>query len=152
MGKRHALSGHYGEGIGMNNLLTALATKITGSAFSTALGGRVYLDQAPAKPVFPYCVYFIVSGVPDRTFSEHYTDVLIQFSIFSASSGATEITTAYNNLVALLDECSLTITGSTLVWMREANLTTMVDEITTADGSQMVRHWAVDFEIRTSLN
>jgi len=136
----------------MNNLLTALMTKISGSAFSSDVGGRVYLDQAPQGAEFPYCVFFVVTANPDRTFTEHYTDALIQFSLFSASSGAAEITTAYNDLVALLDECALTISGSKLVWMKESNLTTMVEDITVADATQTVKHWAVEFSILTSLN
>ena len=143
----------------MKNLLKAIMTKTTTpvSALSTYVGGRVYLDEAPEGVVFPYVVFFIVSGVPDRTFTERYTDTLIQFSLFSTSSGAMEITTMYANLKTLFDECALTIppTGlptDTLVWMRESNLTTMVDDITTLDGTVSVKHWAVDYEIRTSLN
>jgi hypothetical protein len=136
----------------LNNLLHAIMDKVTGSALSTDVGGRVYLDQAPDGAEFPYVVFFIVSGVPDRTFTEHYTDTLIQCSLFSASSSATEVTTIYADLIALLDECALTIAGSALVWMKETNLSTMVDDITVADATQAVKHWAVDFAVLTSLN
>jgi hypothetical protein len=136
----------------MNNLLTAIYGKTSGSALSADVGGRIFLDRAPDNTEFPYVVFFIVSGVPDRTFSEHYTNTLIQFSLFSASEGAAEITDMYADLKALFDECALTITSSTLVWMREQNLTTMIEDITTVNGAQQVKHWAVDFEILTSLN
>jgi hypothetical protein len=136
----------------MNNLLTAIYGKTSGSALSSDVGGRIFLDRAPDGCEFPYVVFFVVSGVPDRTFSEHYTNTLIQFSLFSASEGAAEITDMYADLKALFDECSLTITASTLVWMREQNLTTMIEDITTVNGAQQVKHWAVDFEILTSLN
>ena len=136
----------------MNNLLTAIYGKVSGSALANDVSGRVYLDQAPQGVEFPYVVFFIVSGTPDRTFTERYTDTTIQFSIFSDSPAATEITNIYKDLKALYDECALTITSSSLVWMREQNLVTMVDDITTPDGTQEVKHWAVDFEIRTSLN
>jgi hypothetical protein len=134
----------------MNNLLTAIMTKITTgpSAFSIDVGGRVYLDEAPAGTEFPYCVFFIVSGVPEWQFVERFEDTLIQFSLFSSSQGATEITTMYTDLKALFDDCSMTITGDTLIWFRRENLTTMVDEITTADGMQTVKHWAVDYEAK----
>ena len=140
----------------MNNLLQAIYGKFSNSAFSSDVGGRIYLDQAPDGAEFPYCVFFIVTGNPDKTFTEHYTDTLIQFSLFSASAGATEITTMYRDLKALFDECALTIppTGTatdTLIWMREANLATMTEDITTASGTQTVKHWAVDFEVRTGL-
>jgi hypothetical protein len=139
----------------MDALLTAIMTKVSGSALSTDVSGRIYLDQYPSSEspaTFPYCVFFIVSGVPHRTFTERYTNTLIQFSLFSSSQSAVEITNMYNDLKTLLDECSLTITGNTLVWMREQNLTTMTEDITTADGTQSVKHWACDYEVLTSLN
>ena len=134
----------------MNNLLSAIVTKSIGSSFYNDVGGRMYLDQAPDGCEYPYCVFFVVSRVPDNAFSIKGQSVLIQFSLFSSSSGATEITGMYNDLNSLFDECSLTITSNTLVWIREVNLTTMVDEITTADASTSVKHWAVDFEITTT--
>ncbi|MHB8110499.1 MAG: tail completion protein gp17 [Syntrophorhabdaceae bacterium] len=136
----------------MLSLLQALMSKFSGSAFSADVGGRIYLDEAPAGAQFPYGVFFIVSAPKEKTFTEEYQDTLIQFSLFSTSKGAAEITTMYNDLSALLDECSLTITGSSLVWCREQNLATMVDEMTTPEGTASVKHWAVDFEIKTSLN
>lgn len=137
----------------MNNILTAIMTKTTGSAFSTGVGGRIYLDEAPEGVAFPYVVFFIVSSTQDKTFTEHYTNSLIQFSLLSTSSGATEITSMYNNLQALFDECSLTVTGSALVWMREVNLLTSVEaEVITTAGTKGIKHWSVDFEILTSLN
>ena len=136
----------------MNNLLTAITNKFSGSALSSDVSGRIFLDSAPDNTEFPYVVFFIVSGTPEKTFTEHYTNTLIQFSLFSALEGATEIMDMYTDLKALFDDCSLTITGSTLVWMREQNLTTMVEDITVADASQKVKHWAADFSIMTSLN
>jgi len=136
----------------MNNLLTAIMTKTTGSSLSAYVGGRIYLDAAPDGAQFPYVVFFIVSGTPEKTFTEHYTNTLIQFSLFSSSTGATEITTMYGNLKSLFDECALSITGSSLVWMKESNLVTMVDNVVLADGTARVKHWSVDFEILTSLS
>ena len=136
----------------MNNLLTSLATKISGSALSTDVGGRVYLDQYPADempPTYPYIVYFIVSDVPEKTFSEEFENILLQFSLFSASPGAAEITTMYTHLKALFDECAFNITSSILVWMKRTNLTTTVDDITVSDATQTIKHWAVDYEIMT---
>jgi len=136
----------------LKNLLTSIYSKFSGSAFSTDVGGRIYLDEAPSGCEFPYCVYSIVSGVPDDVFNKKGRDVLIQFSLFSSSSGATEITTMYNDLHSLLDDQSLTIppTGTVtdvLVWMYETNLVTMVEEITTTAGIQTVKHWAADYSL-----
>jgi hypothetical protein len=136
----------------LNNLLQAITTKTVGSILSSDVGGRIFLDQAPEGTEFPYIVFFVVSAVQYRTFTEKFTDALVQFSIFSDSPGAAEITTIYNDLKDLFDECSLSISGSTLVWMREENLTTVMDEITTPGGTVGVKHYAVDYEIKTSLN
>ena len=135
----------------MNNLLTAIMGRSTGSALSTDVGGRIYLDDAPEYVAFPYVVFFIVAGTPDRTFTEHYTNTLIQFSLFSDSTSGTEITTMYHDLIDLYDEYSLTVTDSTLLWIRESNLTTMVEEMTTQGGAIRVKHWSVEFEVLTSL-
>lgn len=131
----------------MKNLLTAIKTKLAGSTLSTDVGGRIYLDQAPQECEFPYVVYFIVSGVPEDCFARDGEIILIQFSLFSASSGATEIGTMYADLKSLLDDCTFTITSNRLIWFRRVNLTTMVEEITVANAAQAVKHWAVDYEI-----
>lgn len=130
----------------MNNLLTAIYGKTSGSAFP------YFLDEAQEGSAFPYCVFSIVSAVPEKTFTEDYENVTIQFSLFSSSRSGTEITGMYAALMALFDECSLSISGSKLVWMRRTNLVTMVDEVATPDGSTTVKHWAVDYEVLTSKN
>ena len=137
----------------MQALIDSIAAKLLDSAVSNDVGGRCYYDIADSDGL-PRLVYSIVSGVPDKTFSEIYHDILFQFDLFSAlSAGKTEITTMYTDLISLLEECALTITGYTLVWCREANLVTMVEDLSALqDGSSIVLHWAVDFEVRISKN
>lgn len=139
----------------MKNLLTAIYNKTSGSSLSSDVGGRIYLDRAVTGAEFPFIVYFIVSGIPEKTFTEDYEETIIQFSLFSASQGATEITTMYGHLKDLFDECALTIppTGAateTLIWMRRENLTTMIEDVTINNAVVSVRHWAVDYEVLTS--
>ena len=55
----------------------------------------------------------------------------------------------YADLLSLFDECSMTITSNNLVLFAFQNLVTMVDEITTPEGTATVKHWAVDFGIMT---
>lgn len=131
----------------MDALLTGLMTKLTGSALATQVGSRIYLDEAPEGVVFPYVVFFIVTGSPNDTFKNKLDDVLIQFSLFSTSKGATEITTMYNNLIAILDDAVLTISGFTHIWMIRQNLMTTTDEITTPTGTATCKHWAVDYSV-----
>lgn len=132
----------------MKNLLQAIMTKTGGSTLSSDVGGRIYLDQAPAEADFPYIVFFIVSDTPNYTFKYDHEEVLIQFSIFSTSQGLNEIGTIYADMKALFDDCTLSITSNTLVHFWRQNLTTMIDEIETPTGTLGVKHWAVDYLIR----
>ncbi|MEN6421435.1 MAG: hypothetical protein ABFD76_05750, partial [Smithella sp.] len=68
---------------------------------------------------------------------------------FSSSGGATEIATMYNDLKTLFDDAVLTITGWTNVMTSRQNLTTMTDEVTTPDGLETIKHWAVDYSFIT---
>ena len=129
----------------MDKYLTAIMGRTTGSAFSTAVGGRIYLDEAPDRATFPYCVFFIVSAVPNGTFTEDIDDVMIQFSLFSTSKGATEITGLYNKLTALFDDCSLTVTDALSLSFSRENLLTSVEDMTTTTGTVGVKHWSVDY-------
>lgn len=134
----------------MNNLLTAIATQISGSTLFNDVGGRVYLDEYPPDEqpaTYPYVVYFVVSDVPDNVFAKDGENILIQFSLFSASTGAMEITTMYADLKALFDDCNMSIASNDLIWCRREDLTTMVDETIVKDATQIIKHWAVDYEI-----
>ena len=136
----------------MQSIIDAIKNKISGSTLETDVNGRIYLDEAD-ELTLPHCVWFVISAVPEKTFTEIFADVLIQFSIFSAkTAGVAEIANIYNDLKVLFDECSLTISDSTLVWMRETNLTTMILPDTAPDGSSGIRAWHVDFEFKSSLN
>lgn len=134
----------------MDGLLTAIMTKTTGSALSTDVGGRIYLDDAPDGSAFPYVTFQIIAGNPDDTFQEKVDEFIFQFSLFSASSGAAEITDMYNDLRTLFDDCTLSISGVTFASMQRQSLTTMIEEITVTDATQRVRHWAVEYQIRVA--
>ena len=136
----------------MKALTTAIYGKISGSALATDIGGRLYKGRAPEGAEYPYVVYMVVADVPDKTFTEDFEDVLIQFSLFSSASGSTEVEKMFTDLKALYDECSLTITGSRLIWMKRVNATLMIEDHTTPSGTIEVWHYAVDYDIKTSLD
>ena len=100
---------------------TAIFGKMAGTPFATAIGSRLYDGRVPQNPVSPYAVFFIVSTVPDRTFTEDMLDILLQFSIFSSSAEQTEILDIGAALIALYDRCTLTATGSKQIFMELAN-------------------------------
>ncbi len=132
----------------MKALLDAIDTKRNGSALDTSVGGRIYLDEAPEGAEFPYVVAQIISNVPEYPGGKTIEGALIQFSIFSASKDYTEITGILTNLRSLYDDCSLTITGETLIYFIRGNLTTMVEEVTNA-GTVGVKHYAQEYELST---
>ncbi|MCK9597714.1 MAG: DUF3168 domain-containing protein [Sphaerochaeta sp.] len=136
----------------MKELSTAIFSKLSGSALSAHIGNRLFKGRAPEGAEYPYAVYIIVSNSPEKTFSEDFENTIIQFSLFSAASGSTEVEDMYEDLIALYDECAMTLTSSTLVWMKRTNATLMIEDHTTPAGTVQVWHYAVDFEVMTSLN
>lgn len=131
----------------MINLLTAIYSKLSGSTLFNDVGGRVFTDQAPEGTEFPYIVLSIISNVPDNTFTEDYEDTLIQFSIFSISESLTEISNIYADMKTLFDECSMTITSNTLIYMKRENLVTTIEDFVENGVTVGCRHWSVDYSI-----
>jgi hypothetical protein len=131
----------------MQNLLAAIMTRCAGSALSTDVGGRIFFDEAPEGSEFPYVVFRIVASSPQDTFKDAIEDTLVQFSLFSISEGAAEITAMYADLMALFDWSAITVTGGTCIWVVRQGLMPMFDDITTPAGTVGVRHWAVEYSI-----
>lgn len=135
----------------MNNLLTAIYEKLSGSDLSNDVGGRMYLDEAPEGAQFPYVVFFIVSDIPENAFALDGESVIIQFSLYSTSQGATEITAMYTHLKSLYDDCSLSITDNRCAWFRRENMNSIVINTTTDIGTGILKHWAVRYQISTEV-
>jgi hypothetical protein len=131
----------------MNNLFSAIMDKCADSAFSDDVGGRIFLDIAPEGTEFPYAVFSVISSSPQDTFNDMIEETSIQFSLYSTSKGLAEITQIYADLKTLLDWQLLTVTDRTCIWMTRDNLVTMFEDITTAEGTVGLRHWAVDYSI-----
>ena len=110
----------------MKALLSAIMTEIVGSAFTTAIGGRLYLAEAPQDPTFPYAVYNIISESPDEYFvlSPALEEVSVSFTIYSEDESAVEANDLFENLKTVFDNCVLTVTGYTHIhmWRTYSNL------------------------------
>jgi len=135
----------------MLNLTTAIYGKLSGSALASHISTRLYKGRAPEGATYPYIVFMVVSDAPDNTFTEYLEDVLIQFSCFSSTSGSAEAENIYTDLKTLYDDCAMTITGSTLLYMQRTNATLMVEDHTTPGGMIQVWHYAVDYSIKTKV-
>ena len=134
----------------MLNLTTAIYGKLSGSALASHISTRLYKGRAPENATYPYIVFMVVSNVPEKTFSEDFETTVIQFSIFSSTSGSTEAENIYTDLKTLYDECAMTVTGSTwFYWMKRLNAILMVEDHTVKAGTIQVWHYAVDYEIMT---
>ncbi len=112
----------------MQNIFDAIYNTISGSAFSTSIGGRFSFHEAPQKETFPYAVYNHISTIPEVASGGYLLeDVLIQITLFSNKNSATEVCDIYDDCIALYDEASLTITGYTNLRMSRESSTMIRD-------------------------
>jgi len=105
----------------MKVVFTAIYTLFSATppttALNTALGGRFYPYEAPESATYPYCVYSMVSDIPDYAFGgkKDVSTFRVQFSLYSQKSSAVEVLNAYENLKTLFDGCKLSVTGYTFL-------------------------------------
>ena len=136
----------------MKNLTTAVYGKASASTFLSYINSRFYKGRAPERTDYPYVVYKVVTNYPEKTFTEDYENTIIQFSLFSSNSSTLEIETIYGYLKSLYDECALTITGSTLIWMKRVTTAFQPEEHTTPSGTIQVWAYHIDYEVLESLD
>ncbi len=131
----------------MINLTTAIFGKMTSAtALYVDVGGRLYKAEAPEGAEFPYCVYFVVSDLPEYPGGKTIEQVMIQFSLYSKANGSTEVETMLTDLRTLYDDCVLTITNNTQIYFIRGNLTTMRDEVITPAGTVGVWHFSQEYD------
>lgn len=118
-----------------------------------AISGRLYEGQALEDTAFPFVVYSVVSETKEKTFTEEYTNTIIRFDIFSATSPAQcrELNSLIYNLY---EETDINITGSKIIWARMMNKTggSEPEMITSGPGTPRVWHETSDYEFMTVLN
>jgi len=104
----------------MTPLMTGLYSKFTADTdgnLYTALSGRLYHGEAPQGVTFPYAVMYAIDQQHDWSFSDDFEDVLVQFSIFTNESSASNIGTYWSYLKSLYDDTTLTISGYSKIHM-----------------------------------
>ena len=129
-------------------LLDAIVAKLLDSAIYNDVGGRVYYRKAPVNE-YPRLVYSFITETPDNVFTKKGESNLMQFDLFFPDSlGEAVLTTAYQDLRTLMDNCQLTVSGYGLVqftWQNTVPLDEEVDAL--PDGSTGLAHRAVDYQI-----
>ena len=133
----------------MKALTQAIYSKFTGSALDTLLGGRLYKLEAPDATPFPYAVYFPVSDLPEYPGGHTIEHLLFQFSLFSSASSSGEIEDLLTSLRALYDDCTLAITGETLIYCIRGNLMTSRDDVETPLGTVGIWHYSQEYDLQT---
>lgn len=144
----------------MNPLLTAIYTRYNAAIIwtggdiawedspntlwnsaKTATGGRMYTRYAPQGTAFPYTVLDIVAAEAGGTFDHDFDDVDIQFNLFSQSTSEAEIGNMYSYLRSLFDDCALSISGQTFVFMHYDRTWSL------SDAENNIRQYAVQYNI-----
>lgn len=107
----------------LSALFTAIQTKYTGNAaLVAALPGGLYQTEAPAGwTTYPYGTYFIVSAVPEYTFTHTIEQPVIQFNIFDDDASDATLNDVEDKLTTLFDNCTLTVTGYSFISMIRRN-------------------------------
>lgn len=120
----------------MRDLFTAIYTQFSTtphSSFYNAIGGRMYLQEAPEKTAYPYAVYSLTVNSYDHSFTSHAEEALIDFELYSDSTGgATEIVGLYEKLKEVYDDPSFAMSnGWKLVRFKRENaeLSRLIDAI-----------------------
>jgi len=67
-----------GTTVTVNTLEISLADR----TFNTNIGGRIYFEQAPDKPTFPYCVYSFFTDTNSFDSGNQWEETFIQISLF----------------------------------------------------------------------
>lgn len=131
----------------MKALLTAIYSALINGTPGSLVNGRIYLDSVPDDAVLPYILFFITSSAPDDPFAGTIERTYLQFSIFSSSSGVTEIADVYSAITDILDDSVLTLSEGEMIVMQRVNLFTSVEEETTKTGTEQVKHWVIEYEV-----
>lgn len=97
----------------MKELFTAIRTSFAaGSTFNTAIGGRLNIGDMKQSSVYPYAVYDLITGDPDRIFDGDITEYLtIQFSLISNSTSVIQVNDLFDKLKTWFDDVVLTVAG-----------------------------------------
>lgn len=108
-------------------ILTGIFTKFTGSTLATALSNRMYSRYAPQNTAFPYCIVDTPTISSDEMFTEQIEDIDVLFNLFSKSTSEVEITGLFSKLISLYDNCTLSVSGYTHLFMQRDIIRSLSD-------------------------
>ena len=113
----------------MTDLFTAIMIQYIATSISNSLTG-LYNTEAPQDAEFPYCVFQLISDVPDWTFTEDFENVLLQFNLFSDESSPAQICILFELLKTAFDFVDLPIDNyKTISLVRENSILTRLEDV-----------------------
>ena len=133
---------------------TAIMTKFTAlidgahNDFYTDIQGRMARGHTEETD-YPRASFFPVYENPEYPGGKTIEEGLWQFDLFSASRGYGEIENMLTHLQALYDDCTLTITGATLIYFIRGQFQEIFDEVTvtTEEGTVGVKHYVQEYMV-----
>jgi hypothetical protein len=106
----------------MQALLQTIAANIASTAATSwfqGLGGRVYVNEAPADVALPLCVYAVIGSDISQTFGTDRESHLVEFTQYHPhASGVNVALESAEKLHTLLDNLAMTATGYDRVIIR----------------------------------
>jgi len=106
-------------------LLDAIYTKYDGDTnLKAELTGGLWHVEAEQETVMPYGTYAILPSAPEYDFGDTtpVEIISVQFNIYvDKNQSDASLKSAYDDLVTLFDECSLTVTGHSFMRMHRVN-------------------------------
>ena len=81
-----------------------------------AVGGRLHNEGAPLNTPSPFISLHEISDMYEYNFTDDFENVLIQFNIYSNT--IPELNTLFGYMKTLFDNCSLSVSGYSHVYMR----------------------------------
>ena len=128
-------------------LKKAIYSGVTGSSVNALVGGRVYAKFPPPGTLTPYLIISVVSINPEDTFKSKINEYHIQFTGVSSNSSEAELNSIYAALLTAMDSVVLTVTGATQCLLYRENTIFSEDDIPTAEGTEGVARFDVDYSI-----
>ena len=96
----------------INQLKTGIYNKATtAGSFNTGIGGRFYFEEAPQGAMFPFCSFHFITQTHSIDSATSFEYPVVQFNLYSKTSGSTEIGNLEQYLRDSFDYASLTVTG-----------------------------------------
>lgn len=125
-----------------SELKTAIYNELKSAGdFNTNIGGRIYFQQAPDKPTFPYCVYSIFADTNTFDSGNQWEEPFVQFSLFDNSLDDGVILDGLtSNLIDLLYKATLSFSNFTQITFERIAKRDLLSE-------EKIRHKVLEYRI-----